>query len=325
MLTTQTKATLLLTACVALVACDQEGLEDQDNFEALERVSPVEDIEDGDAVEGSGVLAPETADNQAPCGEQTLMTVHADSGATYVFCGLGDGVTGVLEALPADGRADSLLDVYASPVELLHAVAPADAVVPDELVVAVEHGELAAEHVPAEPLVFGTSQPPVSPHSTYCSNLTGFDNNYGWSGSFQPFVEEFVEDYTDCENHLWYFTNSGSVGWHQRTASSYQVYGEYGSAPWSGACGAKEHVLSCGGSTLFQALRKETPGSSWVSTLNYWVSDGVLATWKMYASDCAGGSDKDDMRYTGDSEPGAHHYYKTIFIKWLDGGFCQHI
>ncbi|WP_255216867.1 hypothetical protein [Pseudenhygromyxa sp. WMMC2535] len=43
--------------------------------------------------------------------------MHATSGANYVFCGLGDGVTGVLEELPADGRATSLLDLYTSPTE----------------------------------------------------------------------------------------------------------------------------------------------------------------------------------------------------------------
>lgn len=44
-----------------------------------------------------------------------------------------------------------------------------------------------------------------------------------------------------------------------------------------------------------------------------------------YASDCRVSSDRDDMRFIGDSEPGAHHYYRTAFIKWIDGDTCEFI
>jgi hypothetical protein len=111
------------------------------------------------------------------------------------------------------------------------------------------------------------------------------------------------------------------VGVHQRTASTNPVYEDYG-PPYATACAAKEHVLSCGGSTLFQALRQENPGDAWVTSLNYWVSDGGVATWKMYASDCNIYHDRDDMRFKGNSEPGASHRYSTIFNKWFGGAQC---
>ncbi|MEO5728690.1 MAG: hypothetical protein ABI134_00185 [Byssovorax sp.] len=108
---------------------------------------------------------------------------------------------------------------------------------------------------------------------------------------------------------------------HQRTASTNAVEDDFG-PPYATACGAKEHVLSCGGSTLFEALRQENPGDAWVSTLSYWVTDGGVATWKMYASDCNVSHDRDDMRYKGNSEPGATHRYSTIFNKWFSGSAC---
>ncbi|WP_217909949.1 hypothetical protein [Pseudenhygromyxa sp. WMMC2535] len=326
-MTTQIKVSLLLTAGIALVGCDK-SFEDYGDLEYVEddsmQLADRDDDEDGEWLEASGVVAPETIDNHAPCGEQTLLTVHATSGATYVFCGLGDGMTGVLEELPADGRADSLIDLYATPTELLHAVTPEDEKVPSEIVTAVERGELDPGVAPAEVLEVGISQPPVPVATGYCSDVPGFNSKYGWLNSFLPFIEEFVADQSACENHIWYTTQSYPWGAHQRTASSYQVYAEYGSAPWSGACAAKEHVLSCDGVTLFEALKKEDSDSSWSTSLSYWVSEGSVATWKMYANSaksCAGTADRDNMRFTGNSEPGAYHYYKTIFVKWMDG--CQ--
>lgn len=56
--------------------------------------------------------------------------------------------------------------------------------------------------------------------------------------------------------------------------------------------------------------------------LLYWVAEGSVATWKMYASDCRVSHDRDDMRFTGNSEPGATHRYSTIFNKWVSGSAC---
>ncbi|MDI1446900.1 hypothetical protein [Polyangium sp. 6x1] len=283
---------------------------------------------DGESLAPTAAASAMTRDNSAPCGDRTLAVVHARSGATYVFCGMGNGKTGVLEELPADGSAESVLDTYTTPVELLRAVAPENTLLPDSLVIDVERGahtRAELEHQPMKPVTLGLPKAPnpaTLVESYYCANPAEFGYAYGWNASFVPFVEEFVEDYSDCSLHLWYTGASGPWATHQRTASTYQVQDDYG-PPYATACAGKEHVLSCNGSTLFEAFRKETPSSDWTTSLSYWVSDGGIATWKMYASDCQGTSDRDDMRYTGSSEPGASHYYSTIFIKWLGGGFCD--
>ena len=280
---------------------------------------------DGDDFGPSRIAAPEMLDNSAPCGDRTLAVVHARSGAAYVFCDMGHGRTGVLEELPADGSAASVLDSYVTPAEVLRAVAPTDVALPEDLVAAVERGASIAEYRPLRPITLGVPKAPspmTMAQSYYCANPQEFGYAYGWSASFLPFVEEFVADHQQCSLHLWNTSGVPSVTWHQRTASTNPVYEDYG-PPYATACGAKEHVLSCDGSTLFEALRKETPESSWTTALSYWVSNGAVATWKMYASDCRATSDRDDMRYTGNSEPGAYHHYTTIFIKWLGGGFCD--
>ncbi|MDC3978913.1 hypothetical protein [Polyangium jinanense] len=266
---------------------------------------------------------PEARDNSAPCGDQTLAVVHARSGATYVFCAMGNGKTGVLEELPADGSAVSVLDTYTTPTEVLRAVAPENMALPDDLVAAVDRGaRTMEEYRPLKPFTLGvpkTPSPMTMVGSYYCDNPTEWSYTYGWNNSFVPFIEEYVEDYADCSLHLW--TSSDTVTAHQHTASTNPVADDYG-PPYATACAAKEHVLSCNGQTLFEAFQKETPSDPWETKLTYWVSDGGVATWKLFASDCQASHDRDDMRYKGTSEPGAYHKYSNIFIKWLGGTSC---
>ena len=275
---------------------------------------------DGDGSGASRVAAPEKTDNSAPCGDQTIAVVHSSAGSVYAFCGLG-GKTGVLEELPSGDVRESLLDVFESPADLLRAVAPEGTALPDHLIASVEAGVVAEDQRSLYPLKLGLPSLATPLSGGYCASTAQFYYDHAWSASWIPFMEEFVVDAESCEMHLWENSGSGQVTWHQHTASSYQVYNEL-SPPWAGACGAKEHVLSCGGSTLFEAFRQEATGNPWVSALSYWVSANAVATWKMYASGCSPYQDRDDMRFTGNSEPGASHHYTTLFLKWLDGVSC---
>lgn len=277
----------------------------------------------GDALADSDKGARKTHDNSAPCGDRTMAVVHDRSGSTYFFCAFADGTTGVLEDLPAGAAPEaSRLDEFQTAAGLLRALDPEGATLPDGLVAAVEAGAVPEGHRSLFPVVVGTARAPVAALANpACSNAQTFSDTYGFS-SYVAFMEEFVADINDCSLHVWYTDSYPLVTSHQRTASTNPVFEDYG-PPYGTACGAKEHVLSCGGSTLFEALRQENPGDPWVTTLSHWVGDGVVSTWKMYASDCNASNDRDDMRFKGNSEPGVTHRYSTIFNKWFGGGFCD--
>jgi len=263
-------------------------------------------------------------DNTAPCGDRTMAVVHARSGSTFVFCAMSDGEVGVLEELPAGATADrSLVDAYPNAAALLRAVAPEDAALPEGLIASMEAGAVAGRPQSPFPVVLGVAAAaPVTPSLiAACTNAQTFSNTYGYS-SYVSFIREFVADPSDCTWHVWYSDSYPLVTSHQRTASASPAYNDFG-PPYATACGAKEHVVSCGGSTLFEALRKESAGDAWMTSLSYWVTDGSIATWKMFASDCDIAHDRDDMRFTGNSEPGANHRYSTIFNKWFDGASCD--
>jgi hypothetical protein len=301
-----------------------EVVEDTDEAAGHEAAGPAGDgQESGEA----GLKAPAEIDNSAACGEHTLAVVNAPTGATYVFCGFGDGKTGVLEELPGGDPRESLLDVYPVPADLLRAVAPEGVEVPDHLIASVEAGRVgvAEESRSMYPVKLGKRvKAPASLLGHYCSNPTEFTYDYGWNASHKPLMEEFVEDVTDCSLHYWNTTGAGSWTTQQQWASAYQVYEEYGSSgPWAGACAGKEHILSCNGNTLFEAWRRETTSDAWVQALSYWVSANSVATWKMTASNCTFNGDRDDMKFKGTSEPGAYQHYTAIFIKWFGGGFCD--
>ncbi|WP_217910186.1 hypothetical protein [Pseudenhygromyxa sp. WMMC2535] len=304
-MTTQIKVSLLLTAGIALVGCDK-SFEDYGDLEYVEddsmQLADRDDDEDGEWLEAFRVRrARETIDNHAPCGEQTLLTVHATSGATYVFCGLGDGMTGVLEELPADGRADSLIDLYATPTELLHAVTPEDEKVPSEIVTAVERGELdSGGRAPRRSRGRDQSAAGACGHWLLLGRAR-LQQQYGWLNSFLPFIEEFVADQSACENHIWYTNTKLSMGRAPADRELLSGLRRVRSAPWSGACAAKSmSVLRW--RHLVRGAEERRLGLVVVHLAQLLGLRGSVATWKMYANSaksCAGTADRDNMRFTG--------------------------
>jgi hypothetical protein len=264
--------------------------------------------------------------NARPCGDRTIAVITDDRNNQYVFCALGEGRVGVLESTWDAGADTPLTDRISDPVELLQTVVQGADLTP-EIVHAVRTG------TPVKaPLVAGALRVDVPRSGAVAAcNFDTFANLYCGSAEssyWDQFASEFVHNYSsvypdlDCTRGNRFCEKV--AGWHQRTASANQAYLESGSgAPWGGACAAKERVISCGGSTVFQAWRRESVNSgSWVPTLeNYTIPENGTATWIMYgdgSASCAAGADRDDMRYRAESQAGAYHNYSLFFIKSVE-------
>ncbi len=262
--------------------------------------------------------------NPRPCGDRTIAVINDARNNQYVFCALGDGRVGVLENTWDPDAERPLSDRIADPVELLRTVA---ADVPQGIIDAVSKGV-------ASPEVFVKGPPRTDvPHLLPVSacNLATFRADYCGSepGSYwDNFASNYAYNTTYPANPYLACTHNVRVLRQRRMASVHRqrftgLPGERQRPLWSGACAAKERVLSCGGSTVFNTWRRETVDSgSWVTSLdNYWIAENTAAVWTIHANSagsCAAGADRDDMRYRADSEPGAYNNYSLIFIKWVD-------
>jgi hypothetical protein len=239
---------------------------------------------------------------------------------------IGEGRVGVLESIWSPDEEAPLTDRISDPVELLQAVAEGDADMPAETMNAVRTGTPLLK-----PYVKGTrftNYPQVLSASCDFETFQGLYCGPGDAGYWGQFASEFVTNWSstypdiDC-SHGNKFCES-VAGTRIRTASANPAYLEGGSAPYSGACAAKQRVISCNGSTLFNTWTRESVDSgSWVPSLeDYWITENSSAVWIMYANGqpltCAEGSDRDDMRYRTENEPGAFHNLSLFFIKWVD-------
>ncbi|UQA56475.1 hypothetical protein [Polyangium aurulentum] len=274
----------------------------------------------------SSPLADVERTSARPCGDNTIAVITDERNNRYVFCALGDGRVGVLENTWNPDVEAPLTDRIDNPVELLKAVVPGADLTP-EILSAVRTGTQVKE-----PLVVGQLRHDVPRSSAAAGcNFETFQDTYCGSaaGSYwDQFASEFVTNhsgtYPDLHcTHGNRFCNS-IAGTHQLIASSNQAYLETGTgAPWSGACAAKERVVSCGGSTTFSAWQREVVDSgSWVVKLdNFVIPENTYATWILSADssgNCAPGADRDDMRYRTESASGAYHNYSLFFLKWVD-------
>ena len=274
----------------------------------------------------SSPLAEVEGTSARPCGDSTIAVITDERNNRYVFCALGDGRVGVLENTWNPEVEAPLTDRIDNPVELLKAVVPGADLTP-EILSAVRTGTPVKE-----PLVLGQLRHDV-PRSSAIAGCTfeTFAETYCGSGAgsyWDQFASEFVTNHSsvypdlDCSRGNRFCDSI--AGWHQRTASTYQAYLEPGSGPvWGGACAAKERVVSCGGSTTFNAWQREAVDSgSWVVKLdNFVIPENTYATWILSADgsgNCAPGADRDDMRYKAESEAGAYHNYSLFFLKWVE-------
>ena len=284
-----------------------------------------EDRSDLDAVpEIPSILAEVAQTDALPCGEDTIAVITDARNNQYVFCALGNGRVGVLENTWNPEAEAPLTDRISDPVELLKTIA-VNAEVPGNIIDAVRAGNGVKE-----PFIAGMRK--VDAQQSALASACNFDTfseaycNVDAQGYWDQFASEFVYNHSSVYPDLGCTRGNRfcqSAGWHQRTASAYQAYLEQGSGPvWGGACAGKERVISCNGSTLFQAWRSETVGSgSWTQTLNYWVAANTAAVWIMYADGaehCRQSADRDDLRYRADSEPDAYHNYSLFFLKSVE-------
>lgn len=255
---------------------------------------------------------PVAHDNSAPCGENTAAIVTDDRGAVYVFCTFDDGEVGVLEELGDSGLNTSLLGEGVSPIELLLRVVPAGTDVPENVLRRVALGERSAVVPPPPPFVTGkrvvrspdARAPERSVHA-YCASGNAFWLDFlDWSST--SFPAEFLASPPAVPANCVNMKSYASQGtW---TTSAYQ---------WNGSCASKEKIVSCNGQTLFEATRRENGSAPWTTSLSYWVGSNGEAIWKMYANNqksCRSGTDRDDFRYEGKSEPGAYHRFGVAFI-----------
>ena len=278
----------------------------------------------GDRVMSLAEPADLARENDSPCGRDTLAILETEDGqARYVFCAFEDDTSGVLEVLAPGYESASILgSVQGRTSELLAALAD-DA--PDYIASALDGGqrertgEVFRTTIPTGRLQVFTGGPEVAA-STSADQCAG---NSAWLDEFLGNSEQFYVRELNCTNHhIWggfqycslgtrrFHNSSGTSGWSQRTATaSYS----------GGVCAAYGQVRSCGGNTNFVALSRPGTSGSWNTSLNYWVQNGWLATWYMYASDqrCRRGQDKDDFRYRSDSIDGAGHRFGYMFVREL--------
>ncbi|WP_156338504.1 hypothetical protein [Chondromyces crocatus] len=290
--------------------------------------SDLDETHDADDASAEDLRAPTSLDeiealNARPCGDDTIAVVTDALNNQYVFCALGDGRVGVLESSWDPGAAPPLTDSIPDPVALLETVTGSAADVPPEIFDAVRAG------IPVrETFRLGIRRTDAPRAAAAGCNFTTFQNTYCGTDEDSPwdeFASNFVHNHSsvypdlDC-THGNRFCSAALN--HTRIASAQPAYLEGGSGPvWRGACAARDVVLSCGGSTLFEASRRETAGTgAWTASLaNYWIAENTYAVWVMYADtgNCVASADNDDMMYKTVSEPGAYNHYSLFFLKWV--------
>lgn len=274
--------------------------------------------------------------NDAPCGKNTVAVINTDQHDQYTFCADGDGVA-VMELLYDDGSRPSLLDKYTDPIELLTAIMPLHADIPEDIVESIRNGERLAKHT--TPFTVGQTKYFDEPAAALESSKGACSPP---SLSFS--INEFVNDTTFCGFVAGQSVSSGNSSWHAHGASAYNVPGE-GSGSHAGphlppyefyyadedeegdARYGRARVRSCGGTTKFRGWKKPSPTTgSWSPIATYNVPGGYTYTMKWYSNSQHSlwmGYDADDIWFRADALGNASFGSRFYFLKYAWGTNCD--
>lgn len=273
--------------------------------------------------------------NAAPCGSDTLAVINTTQKDRYIFCAGREG-TSVIEVLPPRSKRISRLDSYSDPLELLAAVLPKHARVPDEVMMAIGTGEpLDARFIRSAPFTVGSADYSDTPaqQKAACStpSLGAFD------------MSEFINDNTFCGIVHGSSVSSNNTQWHHLWSSAMGIAGE-GSHAHAGphepskdwfadvdengdARYGRALVHSCGGTTQFRGWVKASPTTgSWDQFAEYFVPSGSTYLMKAYGNPFHSlwmGYDADDIRFRADALDGASFGSRFYFIKYAWGENCD--
>jgi hypothetical protein len=281
--------------------------------------------------------------NDTPCGVHTIAVINTEGGDRYIFCGAKSGSFAIEVRANADA-SPGLLDRYDDPVALLAAVLPANEMLPEPVMRAIERGEpLTSEKRSVDPWVVGTSLESFERASASKASCAAPALS---TNGFDPWDEFFVNS-VYCGLVHTQSASSNDTDWHQQFASnttgtnegSHQHAGPHynygdGILPYyadededGGARFGRALVRSCSGTTRFRGWLKASPTTgSWGDPIaEYYVPQGstyVMRLWANPQHSLWMGYDADDIRFRVDAVSGSSFGSRMYFAKYGWGTSC---